>query len=358
MMYQRLLPACVAGCVVLLWSADVFAAAAVQRRQQMQQQMQQQAYQQAIAQRQAQEVAAYRQAMAQRQAVVQQQAAYQKAAMEYAAYKQTMQQAVARRGAEINAANQIKGQIAQHQAQQVQAYQVAAAKKQVAQVVAYQQARATQQVVAGKVQAEVNDQVREYAAYLAARKAALARQGIAMQQAATGQKLLQNAALQRAQARQARAAATQKVAAETAARAAAGRQAAALMAGQDPAEGPPSGDDTVVGLRQLWDALDVSAEAWDQIIDREIKVLTVAEYIDRFGKLDIKIRKAPGHYAGLIDALAAEMEGFLAAPFMNILSYAAIVEYDFDNGTDKDALARQVLGKQEYESNRRRVLGK
>ena len=51
------------------------------------------------------------------------------------------------------------------------------------------------------------------------------------------------------------------------------------------------------------------------------------------------------------------MQGFLDAPFMNVLSYAAIVEYDFDNGEDKDALARKVLGEEQFTSNRRRLFG-
>jgi hypothetical protein len=346
--------------------SDAFAAAAMQRRvqqQKMQQeQMMQQAYQQAVAQKQAQEAAAYQQAVAQRQAVMQQQA-YQKASMEYAAYKQAMQQAVAKRNAELQAAEQMKQVIVQRQ-QQVAEYQTAVARKQMSEVVAYKQGMAMKQAVEQKAQAEVNGQIREYAQYLSVRKAALAEQGVMMQHAVEGQKLIQHTAVQHVKNQQARFAAEQKIAAgSVAARSAMGQKMAAeVMASQAPApaeEASPSDQaDTVVGIEDLWKALDVSSASWAQIVDKEIKLLTVSEYIDRFRQRKIKIRKSPGYYVGLIDAFGDQMEGFLSAPFANVLSYAAIVDYDFDNGEDKDALARQVLGAEQFESNRKRILGR
>ena len=345
--------------------SDVFAAAAMQRRVQQQkmqqQQMMQQAYQQAVAQKQAQEVAAYQQAVAQRQAAMQQQA-YQKAAMEYAAYKQAMQQAVAKRTAELQAAQQMKQVIAQRQ-QQVAAYQTAVARKQVSEVVAYKQGMAMKQAAEQKAQAEVNQQVREYAQYLGARKAALVQQGAVTQQVIAGQKMLQHTAVQHARNQQARAVVEQKMAAESvAARSVMGQKMAADVMGIKSGDAVPKNAvadeaDTVVNIEDLWKALDVSSESWAQIVDKEIKILTVSEYIDRFRKMKIKISKPPGHYVGLIDALGEQMAGFLAAPFANVLSYAAIVEYDFDNGTNKDELARQVLGAEQFQSNRKRVLG-
>jgi len=355
---------------VIFICSDVFAAAAMQRRVQQQkmqqQQAVQQAYQQAMAQKQAQEAVAYQQAMAQRQAAMQQQA-YQKAAMEYAAYKQAMQQAMAKRAAELQAAEQVKQMIAQRQAvmqQQAGAYQTAVARKQVAEAVAYKPGVAMKQAAEQKAQVEVNQQIREYAQYLAARKAALVQQGAVMQQAAVGQQLLQHTAVQEARNRQARAAAEQKIAAgAVAVRSAAGQRMAAEVMASRSADDPPSASfadqaDTVVGIEDLWSALDVSAGSWSRIVDKEIKLLTVSEYIDRFRKMKVKINKSPGFYVGLIDAFGGQMEGFLSAPFGNVLSYAAIVEYDFDNGEDKDALARQVLGEAQFESNRKRVLGR
>lgn len=333
------------------------AAAVAQRRQEVMQQAQQQAvaqqqaqvvaaYKQALAQKQAQEVAVYQQALAQRQAQAQQQAAYQKAAAEYAAYKMAMQQAVAQRQA------------------QAQAQQVQAATQQVAQVVAYKQAVAARHAAETKAQSDVNGQIQEYARYLATRRAALVRQGVVAQATAVEQQLLQNAVVQKFKAQQARVAVETRIATEAASRAVMGKKLAAdVMAtkvaqSRQRTEAPaPSGDPTEVDIQDLWAALDAGSTAWGQILDREIKLLTVAEYIDRFRKARVTIRKAPGHYVGLIDSLAKQMDGFLSAPFMNVLSYAAIMEYDFDNGSSKEELARKTLGPEQFEMNRRRVLG-
>ena len=349
---------------VLFSCSDVFAAAAMQRRVQQQKEQQQQmmvqAYQQAMAQKQAQEAVAYQQALAQRQAVMQQQA-YQKAAMEYSAYKQAMQQAVAKRTQELQAAEQVKQVITQRQ-QQVADYQTTVAQNQMGQMIAYKQAVATKQIMEQKAQADVNQQIREYAQYLSARKAALTEQGVAMQHAVVGQQLVQHTAVQHVKNQQARAAAEQKIAADTQRSSAGQKMAADVMAvraGDEAQKASSAGQaDTVVGIEDLWKALDVSSESWAQIVDKEIKLLTVSEYIDRFSQMKIKIKKSPGYYVGLIDAFGEQMEGFLSAPFANVLSYAAIVEYDFDNGVNKDELARQVLGAEQFESNRKRVMGK
>jgi hypothetical protein len=115
---------------------------------------------------------------------------------------------------------------------------------------------------------------------------------------------------------------------------------------------------SVVTIQDLWAALDRSSEPWAQVVDKEIKLLTVSEYMDRFKKLKVKITKDPGHYVGLIDSLSVQLPGFLSAPFMNVLSYAAIMEYDFESGANKDDLARQVLGAEQFEANRKRLFGR
>jgi hypothetical protein len=260
-------------------------------------------------------------------------------------------QVMAQRQAEAEAVAQVKQAYLERQTRQ--------AVDQMGQVVAYKRAVETRQLAQAAAEAQVNDQVREYAQFLAARRAALTAQTAAVEQAAAGQQLLAGAAAQQAVARQKQAAVAARVAAETAA---AGHAVqAAAVAGQVAAQGPrpaDQGEDTVVDIKDLWAALDRSSDSWDQIVDREVKLLTVAEYIDRFRRRNITIRKPAGHYTGLIDALAAQQPGFLSAPFMNVLSYAAIMEYDFDNGTDKDTLARSVLGKEQFESNRTRVFGR
>ena len=97
----------------------------------------------------------------------------------------------------------------------------------------------------------------------------------------------------------------------------------------------------------------IQRKAWK----KKFHCLNASDYgfrFTRFRKMNIRITKTPGHYAGMIDALAEQTPGFLSAPFMNVLSYAAIMEYDFYNGENKDALALKTLGQQGFDQNRTR----
>jgi len=338
------------------------AAAVVQRRLQAQKQAQAQYQQQIIAQQQAAQVAAYQQAVAQRQAQLQQQAAYQKAATEYAAYKQAMQQAVAQRQAELQAAEQGKAMIAQKQAAQVAAYQQAAAYKQTVEMVKYKQAVQAKAEIEAKQQAELNQQIGQYADFLAKRKALIATQTVQAQQAKTAAEMVQYNQYQQARAAQAKAAVESRMMAQQGSQVLGGRIAQEVLASKsahDAAEKGGTGEqESVVTIQDLWRALDTSSIPWSQIIDREIKVLTVAEYIDRFKRAGITIKNTPGHYVDMIDSVAGGDAGYLDAPFMNVLSYAAIVEYDFENGQNKDELARRVLGEANFQSNKARLEGR
>ncbi|MBF0569247.1 MAG: hypothetical protein HQL18_00525 [Candidatus Omnitrophica bacterium] len=353
-------------CFMLL-TPDALAAGIVSQVQQQKQQQAQimaQQYQQAVAQQQAQQIAEYQQAVAVQQA---QMAAYQKAAVEYAAYKQAMQQAVVQHAAELQAAEQVKQMIAQKQAQQaaeVQQVQQAVAVKQMQNVLAYKQAQEVQGVVAEKAQADLNQQVGEYAAYLAKRKQALTGQAIAMKQTQTAQELAKYQAYQQAVVPQQQQVMQAKADADARRRLAQAQVQDTQFSGSGTVPRSPylpseekTGPETVVEIQDLWSSLDRSSQAWGQIIDDETKILTVAEYIDRFRKLGIKIKRSPGEYAKLMDALGRNDPGFLDQPFLNALSSAAIMEYDFDNGKNKDELAKQLLGEKNFASNRKRVLG-
>ncbi|MDE2028915.1 MAG: hypothetical protein KGJ11_10295, partial [Candidatus Omnitrophica bacterium] len=56
----------------------------------------------------------------------------------------------------------------------------------------------------------------------------------------------------------------------------------------------------------------------------------------------------------LIDELARQNPQMLERPFGELIQILAIMDYDFDNGMDKDALAKAVLGPQGYEQNKKR----
>lgn len=326
---------------------DVWAAAAAQRMQQqkaMQQKILQQQYEQQMAQKQAQEMAAYQQAIAQRQAQMQQVAVQQKAAAEYAVQKRAMQEA-----------------IAQRQAQQVAQYQQQAAAQQMQNVLAQKQAGMVKQAVAAKSQAELNQQIQEYAQFLAKRQQVVGQQAIVQQQAKTAVEMAQYHERQKMAAVQTRIAMERKIQEEMIHRRVA-QQAGSLGAIQGslppPQQDSPAQDSVVVTIDDLWAALDRDSSAWQKVIDQEIKRLTVAEYMDRFGKQGILIRRAPGEYVKIIDTISGQNPDALQAPFMNVLSYAAIMEYDFDNGENKDALARRVLGEANFLANKKRILAR
>jgi len=45
----------------------------------------------------------------------------------------------------------------------------------------------------------------------------------------------------------------------------------------------------------------------------------------------------------------------LERPFGELLQILAIIDYDFDNGMDKESLAKQVLGEAGYAENKKRI---
>ena len=42
-------------------------------------------------------------------------------------------------------------------------------------------------------------------------------------------------------------------------------------------------------------------------------------------------------------------------PFDQVLQFVAIIEYDFNNGQDKDEMAQKLLGEEGYLRNKRRL---
>ncbi|MDE1921547.1 MAG: hypothetical protein KGI24_08920 [Candidatus Omnitrophica bacterium] len=120
-----------------------------------------------------------------------------------------------------------------------------------------------------------------------------------------------------------------------------------------PASGA-SGTGEVVDLYEVWKKLDKRSTIWTAISDDKAKLLTVSEYIGRFQKEGVKINEPPAHYVQLIDELARQNPQMLERPFGELIQILAIMDYDFDNGMDKDALAKAVLGPQGYEQNKQR----
>jgi hypothetical protein len=112
----------------------------------------------------------------------------------------------------------------------------------------------------------------------------------------------------------------------------------------------------VVSVNELWKSLDTSSQAWSLLIDKKAKGVTVSHYMDELAKEGGKIHQDPLHYAQIIDDMSSQSPDMLKQPFKDLLRVAAIIEYDFDNGVDKDVLARKVFpDDRAFKSNKQRL---
>lgn len=111
----------------------------------------------------------------------------------------------------------------------------------------------------------------------------------------------------------------------------------------------------VIDLAQVWRELEVSSEIWPLIMDDEPKEMTIEKYKEWYAQKGIRIKKPADYYRKIIDDLAYQSPNMLKQPFKDILMFAAVTEYDYDNGGDRDALARKFLGEKLYRENRKRL---
>jgi len=126
-------------------------------------------------------------------------------------------------------------------------------------------------------------------------------------------------------------------------------------AGQVPTAASADSQDEV-DLSEVWKKLDKKSTVWMALADDQSKLLTVSEYISRFQKEGVKISAPASHYVQMIEQVAGQNPQMLDRPFGELLQVLAIIDYDFDNGMDKDALAKQVLGEAGYEQNKQRFV--
>ena len=111
----------------------------------------------------------------------------------------------------------------------------------------------------------------------------------------------------------------------------------------------------VVDIEDLWKTFETTSENWPLILDPQAKVLTVDRWIHQYQEKGITISKPPLFYSQIIDGISQQNPSLLNQPFDKLLQFMAIVEYDFDNGTDRDQLAKKFLGEQAWKSNRHRL---
>jgi hypothetical protein len=118
---------------------------------------------------------------------------------------------------------------------------------------------------------------------------------------------------------------------------------------------PPAGTDASEDLIRIINGMRTSSKGWLQIFDPKKREMVVYYFISEDREKGIKINKPARYYTGMIDGMAAQTPDMLNLPFEQVLQIVAILEYDFDNGQDKDAMARRILGEAEYQKNKKRL---
>jgi hypothetical protein len=111
-----------------------------------------------------------------------------------------------------------------------------------------------------------------------------------------------------------------------------------------------------VDLNQIVEVLQSSSQAWELIISQQDKEIVAQAFIDRYRQQGVTIQKPAGYYANFIDEMSKNSPEMLAMPFDRVLQVVAVMEYDFDNGQNKDALAQKILGQSFYEKNKQRFM--
>ena len=129
-----------------------------------------------------------------------------------------------------------------------------------------------------------------------------------------------------------------------------------LSASAPPARPAPSGA-VAPAFAEVIARFDQSSEFWSQIEDMRTKALIVSYYIDLYSQYHIQIRKPAMYYANVINGMAAQSQELLAQPMDQVLRMAAIIEYDYDDGQNKDDLALEVLGSPAAVARNRSRLG-
>jgi apolipoprotein N-acyltransferase len=94
---------------------------------------------------------------------------------------------------------------------------------------------------------------------------------------------------------------------------------------------------------------------WMKINDPALKEDILKYYIYEYGNNGIIIKNPPVLYVAMIDNLIQQNPSVENMPLYSILQTVSIIEYDFNNGQDKDMLAKKVLGESAWKDNRERL---
>ncbi len=108
-----------------------------------------------------------------------------------------------------------------------------------------------------------------------------------------------------------------------------------------------SGSQIATSMNENWGKIfarfDQSSEMWFELHDVRMRMMVVSRYIDLYGQFGVRINNPPAHYVNLINGMARSNPSALLNPMDQIIRMLAIIEYDYNSGEDKDALARTIL---------------
>jgi len=114
---------------------------------------------------------------------------------------------------------------------------------------------------------------------------------------------------------------------------------------------PPASENLPAILQQLNNNL----ETWDSVGQAD-RVAAVDAIVKLFqARENVAILNSPEFYSQRIDEYLAGNPTMRSLTLPTLVKIASVMEYDFYNGQNKDDLAKQVLGDQLYEQNRRRL---
>lgn len=108
------------------------------------------------------------------------------------------------------------------------------------------------------------------------------------------------------------------------------------------------------GTDKIKEAFNDSSLLWKEASAQQ-KEEIVWCFINDFRQNNVTINRPASHYVSMIDGMSGQNPELLEQSFSKILQFTAIIEYDFGNGQDKDALAKKVLGEEGFVRNKKRL---
>ncbi|MDD5216512.1 MAG: hypothetical protein PHS88_00255 [Candidatus Omnitrophica bacterium] len=101
--------------------------------------------------------------------------------------------------------------------------------------------------------------------------------------------------------------------------------------------------------------MKVTSTNWGRIQSQETKTAIAGYFIAEYKRRGVMIKNTPEYYAGAIDEMTRQNPDFLSQPFDKLLRFVSVIDYDYDNGQDKDQMVLQFLGPEGAKRNRQRL---